>query len=320
MDLLRAALLDDGDVARRVADDLVDRRREHGRRAAVAAGRDLAAPAEDDQVGLLLARRLDDPLRGVPADPHDRVDGRAVGRVVEDALEQPPGVPGARRALRQRHPLGDLHDAERRQLAGPLVEHRRAEADQLLGGHRVGDRDEDPGRQRGASGHGSLVPALHEVRLEQLELARLALDPLLGLVGGHVAVLDDEAADPPEVDRDERRDERLQRRLRVAGGDHQVVDDAGPQVVGEVEGGDRVGHLEGRRGRRGDVAADAEPRPRDVGEPAGLGGELEDGLERRRREHRRHVSASVSDPAWNSDSRRSVFTSSGGGSMIRSKP
>ena len=34
----------------------------------------------------------------------------------------------------------------------------------------------------------------------------------------------------------------------------------------------------------------------------------------------RHVSARVSDPTWNSDSRRSVFTSSGGGSMIRSKP
>ena len=34
----------------------------------------------------------------------------------------------------------------------------------------------------------------------------------------------------------------------------------------------------------------------------------------------RHVSASVSEPWWNSDRSRSVFTSSGGGSMIRSKP
>ena len=34
----------------------------------------------------------------------------------------------------------------------------------------------------------------------------------------------------------------------------------------------------------------------------------------------RHVSARVSEPWWNSDSRRIVFTSSGGGSMIRSKP
>ena len=35
---------------------------------------------------------------------------------------------------------------------------------------------------------------------------------------------------------------------------------------------------------------------------------------------RAHVSARVSEPAWNSDRSRSVFTSSGGGSMIRSNP
>ena len=35
---------------------------------------------------------------------------------------------------------------------------------------------------------------------------------------------------------------------------------------------------------------------------------------------RRQVSATVSDPAWNSDSSRIAFTSSGGGSMIRSNP
>ncbi len=34
----------------------------------------------------------------------------------------------------------------------------------------------------------------------------------------------------------------------------------------------------------------------------------------------RHVSARVSEPTWNSERSRSVFTSSGGGSMIRSKP
>ena len=118
-DLLRAALLDDRDVARRVADDLVDGRRED-RRAALPsrAGRRLAAPAEDDQVGLLLGGRLDDPLGGVPADPDDRVDRRPVGREVEDALEQPPGLAGAGRALGERHALGHLDDPERRQLAG----------------------------------------------------------------------------------------------------------------------------------------------------------------------------------------------------------
>ena len=152
-DLPGAALLDDGDVARRVADDLVDRRREDGRRGAVPAGRGLAAPAEDDQVGLLLGGGLDDPFRGMPADPHDRVDRRSVWHVVEHPLEQPPGVARAGRALGQGHPLGHLHDAQGGQLAGALVEHGGAQPDQLLGGHRVGDRDEDPGRQRRSCRH-----------------------------------------------------------------------------------------------------------------------------------------------------------------------
>ena len=251
-----------------------------------------------------------------------------VGRVVEHPLEQPPGLAGPRRALGQRHPLRDLDDAQRRQLAGPRVEHRRADADQLLGGARVGDRDEDAragqrahARAHAATSASARVPALDEVRLEQLELAGLALDPLLRLVGRHVAVLDDEAADPPEVDRHERRDQRLERGLRVACRDDEVVDDPRPQVVREVERADRLGHLQrGGRGRR-HVAADAELGPRRVAEPAGLGRELH---------HRRsavagasiacHMSARVSEPAWNSDSSRSVFTSSGGGSMIRSKP
>ncbi len=88
----------------------------------------------------------------MPADAHDRVDRRAVGRVVEHPLQEAPRVPGARRALGQRHPLGDLDDPERGQLAGPPVEHRGAEPDQLLGRHRVGDGDEDPGGER-RSGH-----------------------------------------------------------------------------------------------------------------------------------------------------------------------
>ena len=96
---------------------------------------------------------LDDPLGGVPADPDDRVDRRAVRREIENALEEPAGVPGAGGALAQRHPFGHLDDAERRQLAGPWIEHRGPEADQLLGGHRVGDRDEDPGRERSANAH-----------------------------------------------------------------------------------------------------------------------------------------------------------------------
>ncbi len=152
-DLLRAALLDDSDVARRFADDLVDRRREDGRARAVATAGCPAAPAEDDEVGLLLGRGLDDPLGGVSPDPDDRMDGRAIGRVVEHALEESPGVPGARRSLGQRHALGDLDDAECRDLAGSRVDHRCAELDQLLGRHRVGDRDQDADRERGPGGH-----------------------------------------------------------------------------------------------------------------------------------------------------------------------
>ena len=112
----------------------------------VAAAGGPTAPAEDDEVGLLLGGRFDDPLGRVPADAHDRVDRRPVRGVVEHPLEEPPGVPGARRALGQRHALGHLDDPERRQLARPPVEHRGAEPDELLGGHRVGDRDEDPAR------------------------------------------------------------------------------------------------------------------------------------------------------------------------------
>ncbi len=146
LDLARAALLDDGDVARRLADDLVDGRGEDrgAAVAAVVAGRGLAAPAEDDQVRLLLGRGLGDALGGVPTDPDDGVD-RGPGRgVVEHLLEQPTGVPGAGCALGQRHPLGHLDDAQGRQLAGARVEHRGTEPDQLLGRARVRDRDEDP--------------------------------------------------------------------------------------------------------------------------------------------------------------------------------
>ena len=76
-----------------------------------------AAPAEDDEVGLALGGRLDDAFRRVPADAHDRVDGRALGRVVEHPLEQPARVARARRALGQRHALGHLDDAQRGELA-----------------------------------------------------------------------------------------------------------------------------------------------------------------------------------------------------------
>ena len=87
LQVAHATLLDHRDVAGRLAQDLVDRRRE-GRGHALADGRGLAAPAEDDEVGLELRGDLDDALGGVPPDAHDRVDARALGHEVEDALEQ----------------------------------------------------------------------------------------------------------------------------------------------------------------------------------------------------------------------------------------
>ena len=149
----------------RLADDLVDGRRDDryvavapvavgaGVDLAVADARGLAAPAEDEEVGLLFGGGLDDALGGVAADAHDRVDGRAFGHEVEDLLEQPARVAGACRALGQRHALGHLHDPERRQLPGPLVHQGAAEPDELGGRARVGDGDEDPRGERRPVGH-----------------------------------------------------------------------------------------------------------------------------------------------------------------------
>ena len=116
-------------------------------------GAALPPPTEDDQIRLLFNGGLDDPLGRVTADPDDGSDHGAVRRVVEDALDQAPSVPCAGRSLGQRHPLRNLDDAEGRQFAGPLVEHRRAQPDQLLGGRRIGDRDQDSGRQWQARRH-----------------------------------------------------------------------------------------------------------------------------------------------------------------------
>ena len=83
-----ATLLDDRDVARCVADDLVDGGREHVRRAVVAAaGR--AAPAEDDEVRLVLGGQLDDALRRPAPDAHHGPQVHAGRRELEHALEQP---------------------------------------------------------------------------------------------------------------------------------------------------------------------------------------------------------------------------------------
>ena len=113
--------------------------------------RRLAAPTEHDEVGIELGGGFHDAFRCVSSDPDDRVDRGSVRGEVEDALEQSPGVTGARRALRQGHPLRDLDDPERGQLARSLLEEVGTEADEFLGRRRVGNRDEDPGRKRHAA-------------------------------------------------------------------------------------------------------------------------------------------------------------------------
>ena len=142
LDVQRSASLHDGDVARGLADDLVDGRGEDrgAVRAAVVTRRRLPAPAEDDEIRLLLGRRLDDPLGGVRADAHDRVDRRPVGGEPGPSGAGP-GMPRARRSLGQGHPLGHFHDAERRaalRLCGSSIAAPRA--DENSGGLATGIR------------------------------------------------------------------------------------------------------------------------------------------------------------------------------------
>ncbi len=149
-DLAERPLLDDGDVTRRLADDGVDRRRERRRPALPAR---LPAPAEDEEVGVDLPGRLDDPLRGASADPDERPDAGPLGGVVEHLLEEPTRQSGARGAIGQGDILRDLDDAERGDLPGARVEEVRADADEVLGRRRVRDGDEDPDGKRRARAH-----------------------------------------------------------------------------------------------------------------------------------------------------------------------
>ena len=110
--VVEAALLDDRDVARRLAHHRVDRRGEDRRPVAprtrapprpcaAAAGRRRAAPAEDDEVGAFLADRLDHAVGGPPADADHGPDLDALlVAEVEHALQQ--AARGARLGARPR--------------------------------------------------------------------------------------------------------------------------------------------------------------------------------------------------------------------------
>ena len=105
--MIEPALLDDGEVARRLADHGIDGRAEDRPRAGVLAGqrhlgclrlgtrglrrRRRSAPAEDDEVRALLADRLDHAVGSMAADAHHRpqLDALLVADV-EHALEEAP--------------------------------------------------------------------------------------------------------------------------------------------------------------------------------------------------------------------------------------
>ncbi len=98
LDLGDAALLDDGDVTGRVAHDLVDGGAEHGL-VAVRRGRPgAAAPAEDDEVRLVLGGQLHDALRGAPPDAHHgpQVDATRARTPAPAAAVDAPVGPGSR--------------------------------------------------------------------------------------------------------------------------------------------------------------------------------------------------------------------------------
>ena len=122
----------DGDVARRVADDLVDRRREDRRSARPAWRAGLPAQPKTIRSASSSRRGLDDALGGAPPDPDDGVDRHAFRGVVEDALQQPAGLAGTGGAFAERRALGHLDDAEDGEAAGLAVHQRGADPDQLL--------------------------------------------------------------------------------------------------------------------------------------------------------------------------------------------
>ena len=184
-----------------------------------------AAPAEDDQVGLFLGGELDDAFGGPPADAHDGAQLDALRRELEHALEQAPRLARPRRALGKRHALGHLDDAERSQRAArAAAAPRRCERGRPpSAGWPAGSGcalARRPWRScvggvalatvaTGLAVHGRALPALDEIRLGQLEDARLALDKRLGLIGRQLCRLEDEAGDAGEVERHERRDESV---------------------------------------------------------------------------------------------------------------
>ena len=156
-----AALLHHRDATRRLPRDRVDGLRHGARIPTVAASRvGPPTPSEDDEVGLLVARRLEDALGRTPADAHHRAQHRLLRDEVVDALEEPPGMTGLRRTLGERLALGHLDDAQGDELPAMFgVEERRAKPQQVARRARVGERDEDARRKRSPAVHADAATA-----------------------------------------------------------------------------------------------------------------------------------------------------------------
>jgi len=143
--VLHAALLDDGDVAGRLADDLVDRRAEDRFGATLPAS--ASSPAEDDQIGLVLCGQLDDTLRGPTSDAYHGAELDARWCELEYPLQQPARLARLGGTLGQRHSLWHLDDAERRQGAA-VLQQRGTNTHEVGRRARVRQRQHDPLRQR----------------------------------------------------------------------------------------------------------------------------------------------------------------------------
>ena len=150
-DVIDAALLDHRDVARRLADDLVDGwaedRVDRPRPGALPSRRwRWSAPAEKDQVGLLLGRRLEDALCGSSPDAHGGPQLDVIRCELLDALQQASCLASAGRSLGERRSFRHLDDAQRGEHAAMLHE-RGADAHEVGRRARVGEGQQDAGRQ-----------------------------------------------------------------------------------------------------------------------------------------------------------------------------
>ncbi len=155
---------------------------------------------------------------------------------IDSAVSEPPGASSAA-------PMRTRSAAVRGLASGMrIARQRRARA------HRRGDALPSVGG--GALAPATAAsPALDELRLGQLEGACLALHERLGLLGGHLAGLDDEAGDPPEVERHQRRHERARWARPRSGGHGDVVDERAHVSSGKPKSRPRprVGGIGARR-------------------------------------------------------------------------